>query len=416
MDSLQMIQSMRSESKMLSAAVQYAENGFRVFPCVPNGKSPATKNGCKDATDDVEQIEQWWTQTPDANIGIATDGLVVVDIDGADHPWLTDPDRMAELAKNAMAVTPRGGRHLYFAQGDEEIGCSVSKLADKVDIRANGGYVVAPPSTVNGKEYRWSNSFELGGRSELSAVPESISGPLRRPKNDQQQPVQQDGIFSIAEKAEALTILSRLPLECCDNRDDWLRVGMALHSVSPQLLPDWVIWSKLSAKFQPGVCERSWRGFDRERAGGVGIGTLRHLERNSRPEREPRLTLLDASTFALTNYRQQYLVKGIVAEGQPLLIAGQAKTLKTSMTLDLLLSIATGEPFLGKFQVPEPKRVGFSPASRAVSHFRKPAIVFALRKASTCRKPQTSISVSVYHACHCRKTWMNYRRSSRTKN
>jgi hypothetical protein len=73
---------------MLEAALAYARHGIPVFPLVPNGKTPLTAHGFKDATTDEAKIMEWWSTTPEANIGMPT-GLVtrrsVIDEDN--KPW-----------------------------------------------------------------------------------------------------------------------------------------------------------------------------------------------------------------------------------------------------------------------------------------------------------------------------------------
>jgi len=144
--------------------MRYAELGYPVFPCAPGAKTPLTEHGFHDATADAEQIEQWWSQYPSANIGIPTAGMVVIDIDGEANPWLADdPERMLELARGPMAITPRGGSHRLFRQpAGKHWRCTEGRLAPKVDTRADGGYIVAPPSVVDGgKAYRWAPGLEL---------------------------------------------------------------------------------------------------------------------------------------------------------------------------------------------------------------------------------------------------------------
>ena len=68
-------------SIVLEAARRYAELGYPVFPCVSGDKTPQTAHGYKDASTDPDQIDRWWTQKPSSNIGIPTDGLLVLDID-----------------------------------------------------------------------------------------------------------------------------------------------------------------------------------------------------------------------------------------------------------------------------------------------------------------------------------------------
>ena len=75
-------------NNLYEAALRYAELGYRVFPCAPGNKNPLTEHGFHDATTDAEQIECWWEENPTANVGLATEGLLVVDVDGASNPWL----------------------------------------------------------------------------------------------------------------------------------------------------------------------------------------------------------------------------------------------------------------------------------------------------------------------------------------
>jgi len=71
----------------------------------------------------------------------------------------------------------------------------------------------------------------------------------------------------------ARSALSALRGDRSDGYDDWLRVGMALKSVSDSLLPDGDSWSRQSSKYAEGVCAQKWRSFNGH---GVGIGTLFH--------------------------------------------------------------------------------------------------------------------------------------------
>lgn len=146
---------------MLTAALRYAELGYRVFPCAPGDNKPATEHGFKDATTDAEQIERWWSEIPEANIGIASEGLLVVDVDplgsGESNPWLQDePDKLLELAAAPTAITPRGGRHYVFRKpGGKAWRCTASRLAPKVDTRTDGGYFVVAPSRRPEGAYAW---------------------------------------------------------------------------------------------------------------------------------------------------------------------------------------------------------------------------------------------------------------------
>lgn len=126
------------------------------------GKAPLTKRGHLDATTDRAQIEAWWTAHRDANVAMPTEGLLVIDVDGADNPWPGDPEKVLDLARCPASITPRGGRHHFFRQPEgRALRNSVGVIAPRVDTRANGGYVLLPPSVVDGKAYRWVETLEL---------------------------------------------------------------------------------------------------------------------------------------------------------------------------------------------------------------------------------------------------------------
>ena len=68
-------------SPALAEALRLADLGYAVFPVLPGRKNPACKHGVNDATNDAEQIQRWWAAKPDLNIGLATAGLIVIDLE-----------------------------------------------------------------------------------------------------------------------------------------------------------------------------------------------------------------------------------------------------------------------------------------------------------------------------------------------
>lgn len=146
-----------SDSSILRQALNYARGGWAVLPVKPRGKEPLSRHGVHDATRDETTIHAWWTQWPEANIAIATgrlSNLVVVDIDGTPGE-LSLRRLVAEfggLGKTLVAKTGRG-RHFYFFCGAE---LRSRRLAPGIDLRGDGGYVVAPPSVhPGGLRYTW---------------------------------------------------------------------------------------------------------------------------------------------------------------------------------------------------------------------------------------------------------------------
>ena len=154
----------------LEYAIAYAKWGWHVFPvysirggncscgdpeCEHPGKHPRTDHGHNDATTDEMRITKWWTETPDANIGIRTgkvSGISVLDI---------DRDRGGFISIKEFYVPPTlhsktggDGQHDVY-QYDEKIPTTVA-FRSGIDFRSDGGYIVAPPSNhISGKSYIW---------------------------------------------------------------------------------------------------------------------------------------------------------------------------------------------------------------------------------------------------------------------
>ena len=164
---------------MMQEALDYAvQYRLPVFPL--NGKKPLTEHGFKDATTDPNQIRTWWERFPNANIGIATGEVIVIDVD-------QDPDKgeygmeslhdlerqLGQLPDTWQCLTGGGGLHIYFKCPDGvQIRNTASKLADDIDIRGAGGYIVAPPSIhpETHKPYEWELEPE---ETELATLPDT---------------------------------------------------------------------------------------------------------------------------------------------------------------------------------------------------------------------------------------------------
>ncbi len=145
---------------MLRTALALAKRKLHVFPCLPRGKEPAVPGGFKAATTDPQIIHQWWCARPDCNIGIATGALsgvfaVDVDDDGAEAALKRLEEKHGTLPDSVQAITPRG-RHIYFKMPGVPVRNSAGKVAPGIDVRGDGGYVLAPPSIhPTGRAYCW---------------------------------------------------------------------------------------------------------------------------------------------------------------------------------------------------------------------------------------------------------------------
>jgi len=147
-----------------------------------------TRGGFKSATTDLDQIEQWWTDHPHANIGVSTEHLAVIDIDsgrGGLESWAALVDEIGDLQVGPVALTGlkdgRRGEHHYFAAPDTPIKNSVDVLSPGIDLRAKGGYVVASPSMhQSGKRYEFLKG--RGRLTQLPVLPKAIIDRLNRPE------------------------------------------------------------------------------------------------------------------------------------------------------------------------------------------------------------------------------------------
>ena len=151
------------KTALLESALNYAALGWCVIPIAPQGKTPLIRDWPKQASCDPDQIAGWWHQWPDANVGIVTgqlSGLFVLDVDPKNDGFTTLDlliDKHGALPDTPTVRTGSGGQHVYFRYPSGiTIRNSASKLGPGLDIRAEGGFVVAPPSIhPTGREYLW---------------------------------------------------------------------------------------------------------------------------------------------------------------------------------------------------------------------------------------------------------------------
>lgn len=154
----------RPEALLLSARHYVTAYRLRVLPLAPGRKVPlggrccggVHERGVSDALADVGLVDRVWARHPRANVGIATGYRVdVIDQDGPAGAlsWARIGRAGAWPRVLGVVCTPRaGGVHRYVAATGARNG---AHLDDGLDYRGRGGYVVAPPSTVDGRRYAW---------------------------------------------------------------------------------------------------------------------------------------------------------------------------------------------------------------------------------------------------------------------
>lgn len=274
-----------------SYARRYAARGWHVMPlwwahevdgqwrCAcgnPACKSPAkhpisaaVPQGQNSATTEPSRIAAWWHQYPQANIGVvlAPSHLVAIDIDprngGLDTIAAVEA-RRGPLESDILQFTGGGGEHRVFSVPAGQSISVPGSLGPGVDVKHHGYIVVEPSRHISGQRYAWEASSDPLEGATASPLPDW----LRSVRHELEPPAVSVRAIDQAQLEDLQSALSAIG---ADNRDTWLRVGMALHSTGDdqQGFTLWSTWSQSSAKFDPVDQMRVWRSFRRRGLDGV---------------------------------------------------------------------------------------------------------------------------------------------------
>jgi hypothetical protein len=173
------------------AALKIAGKGRPVFPCRAD-KAPYTERGFKDATTHPGRINAFWNRHPDAKIGMPTgsaSGVFVVDV-----------DRLAalgelpqELPETLTIRTGRGGLHYYFKYVDG-ITNKTGGLPTGIDVRGDGGYVIAYPSP----------GYTVERRAPIADAPEWLLNIIKSEPQPSREPGQSRTRANIIDDGEPI--------------------------------------------------------------------------------------------------------------------------------------------------------------------------------------------------------------------
>ena len=267
----------------LDHALALAASGYAVFPLAPNDKVPATGHGFLDATHDPDRIAYWWGKIPNANIGLATgpkSNVWVLDVDNKrGSPGYESLDTLqaehGPCGSEFMVRTATGGLHIYYRWDDGfPVRNHTNRPMPGIDVRGQGGYVVAPGSV------RSVGAYEALAQGVPDFAPQWLP-PLVEPAPTVAR-VPPTPVLNVAdEAARAQDALGKLAAWRLDDYDAWVRTGMALFTLGAVGLALWDNWSAKSPKYKAGECERKWRSFD---AAGVSLASLHFWAQQDSPQ------------------------------------------------------------------------------------------------------------------------------------
>ena len=241
----------------LNAALQYAAMGLRIFPVKHGTKGAPIKEGGKvigsgqllkswktEATTQENTIKAWWQKWPDADVCIVTGGgLTVVDLD-VKHPPASGEDTLIDwqmqngfFPMTRECRTGSGGKHLYFwTSGTFK---SRNGFMPGVDIKSEGGYVVAPPSCNSGGQYTWLNDLPIAPANEN--VLAFLSGRGLRGKPMKETPEGNRDNTMLAQTYKLAHDFS--------NREEALQIALAMNQKCSPPLDEAVVKSQLDRAY-----------------------------------------------------------------------------------------------------------------------------------------------------------------------
>jgi hypothetical protein len=273
----------------LEAALLYAAQGWKIFPVPPGTKqsykSARHSNGRKwGMTNDPAEIRRDWERWPDAGVGLPT---------GAENGfWVMEADTHAghavdgigslraleaqhePLPQTRMAQSPSGSLHHYFKHpgGEIKIKNSASELAPGVDVRGDGGMVVAPPTHRADGQYRWLNDFEIA-----ETPPWLLERVQPRQREDQVHAAA--GANQQTDLALIAAVVRVIPNNDLD-WENWNKIGMAIWRAtdgSDEGLTIFDSFSQKSSKYDAAETLARWNGYFACPPDRIGVGTLFYL-------------------------------------------------------------------------------------------------------------------------------------------
>jgi hypothetical protein len=258
----------------------YVNQGLSVFPVALKSKASLVNwKRFQSELPTEDEILFWERQYPDANVAIVTgetSGLLVLDVDG--EGGLESLKALGELPRTPTVKTGKGF-HYYFKHPGFRVK-NRTNLLPKIDIRGDGGCAIAPPSLhPNGARYSWIVGLDVPLADIPYALLEFIEQDgLILTHNDVDRSEEE---FGGPDRAKLQSAMDAIPSE---DREDWIKVGMALHHEfcgSDHGYVRWDDWSRTSAKYDPVDQERQWASFGSNNETAITSRTIYWLARKA---------------------------------------------------------------------------------------------------------------------------------------
>jgi ribosomal protein S25 len=254
----------------------------------------------------------------------------------------------------------------------------VNSSAPKVDVRADGGYVLAPPSIVGGKAYHWVEGLELDQPPDRQKIlPGWLAELLTERIDDDRSPrIASAGDANPIPGGQRNATLARLA-------GAMRRVGMSRSEISAAL--NQANRDRCSPSLSPAEVEQIAASVARYAPDQISVAVVEnHFQQMVAGKPGEPLTFEAISSKQLdeNEYELEYLINGILVRGQPGVIAGLKKTLKTNISIDLALSLSSGGRFLDHFAADQEARVGVMSGESGAATIQETARRIAASKAS----------------------------------
>jgi hypothetical protein len=340
------------------SAIALAKQGRRVFPLVPNGKTPALEgNWRKTASSDPARVAEMWTcpvmeSELDYNIGIALDAnTLVVDVDVRDGKQGAQSVALLEAIYEPLPITrtvrsASGGLHREY-QALQPIGNSASKIGKNIDIKSEGGFVVAPGSVIDGIPYVLEIDVPV---VPVPAFIHTLAGEIReRPQRDTAGTTED----TESAKGRAIDYLrNRAPLNgtyvvACKVRE----YGIERDTCIQLMLEHWRDHHNLD-KTDDHIEFRVNNAYSYGAKPGRHLGA-RSRVRCCRGRRERHRLHRAKALYALRwrdaepDFEQQYLIDDVMDLGVMVVTYGDSNVGKTYVKLDQCFHIAAGKDWNG---------------------------------------------------------------------